>query len=118
MLNSFVGIGRLTRDPELKYTPGGKAVCQMRIAIDRGTKNERGEKETDFINVVVWDKQGEHCANFLQKGRLIAAKGRLQVRQYQKDGQNREIAEVVADRISFLDRPAEETVNQDDMPPI
>lgn len=105
MLNTVVLIGRLTKDPELRYTPGGKAVATLRLAVDRGTTNAQGEKETDFIDVVVWEKQAETVANYLQKGRLIAVQGRLQIRQYEtNEGQRREKAEVVASQVRFLDR--------------
>ena len=97
MLNSVVLIGRLTKDPELRYTPSGKAVATLRLAVDRGTVNQQGERETDFIDIVVWEKQAETVANYLQKGRLVAVQGRLQIRQYTtQDGQKREKAEVVA----------------------
>lgn len=105
MLNHIVLIGRLTKDPELRYTTSGKAVATMRLAVDRGTTNPQGEKETDFIDVVVWERQAETCANFLQKGRLIAVQGRLQIRQYEtQEGQRREKAEVVASQVRFLDK--------------
>lgn len=104
MLNSVILIGRLTKDPELRYTPSGKAVATMRLAVDRGTINQQGEKETDFIDVVVWEKQAETVANYLQKGRLVAVQGRLQIRQYtNQEGQKRERAEVVASTVRFLD---------------
>lgn len=105
MLNTVVLIGRLTKDPELRYTPSGKAVATLRLAVDRGTTNPQGEKETDFIDVVVWERQAETVANYLQKGRLIAVQGRLQIRQYEtQEGQRREKAEVVANQVRFLDR--------------
>jgi single-strand DNA-binding protein len=104
LLNKIVLIGRLTRDPELRYTQSGKAVATLRIAVDRGTKDAEGNKETDFIDIVVWDKQGESCANYLQKGRLIATEGRLQIRQFEHEGQKREKAEVVANTVRFLDK--------------
>lgn len=104
MLNSVVLIGRLTKDPELRYTPSGKAVANMRLAVDRGTINQQGERETDFIDIVVWEKQAETVANYLQKGRLVAVQGRLQIRQYTtQEGQRREKAEVVATTVRFLD---------------
>ena len=107
MLNSVVLIGRLTKDPELRYTPSGKAVATLRLAVDRGTTNQQGEKETDFIDVVVWDRQAETVANYLQKGRLVAVQGRLQIRHYEnQEGQRREKAEVVAASfggVRFLD---------------
>jgi len=105
VLNTVVLIGRLTKDPELRYTPGGKAVATLRLAVDRGTTNAQGEKETDFINIVVWERQAETVANYLQKGRLIAVQGRLQIRQYEtQEGQKRETAEVVANTVRFLDK--------------
>ena len=107
MLNSIVLIGRLTKDPELRYTPSGKAVATLRLAVDRGTTNPQGEKETDFIDVVVWERQAETVANYLQKGRLIAVQGRLQIRQYEtQEGQRRERAEVVASQVRFMTPPS------------
>lgn len=108
MLNVVVLIGRLTKDPELRYTPSGKAVCQFRLAVDRGTSNPQGEKETDFFDVVVWEKQAENCANFLSKGRLVAVNGRLQSRQYDaQDGTRRTVIEIVARDVRFLERKAD-----------
>ena len=104
MLNRIILIGRLTRDPELRYTPNGKAVASFSLAVDRGRTNAQGEKETDFIDIVVWDKQAETCANYLGKGRLVAVEGRLQIRSYEtQDGQKRKAAEVVAQNVRFLD---------------
>lgn len=103
MLNVIVLIGRLTRDPEFNYTASGKAVCNCRIAVDRGTVNPQGEKETDFIDVVVWERQAENVANYKKKGDLIAVQGRLQIRQYEAQGQRRERAEVHASAVRFLD---------------
>lgn len=104
MLNSIVLIGRLTKDPELRWTQSGKAVATLRLAVDRGTTNPQGERETDFIDVVVWEKQAETVTNYLQKGRLVAVQGRLQIRQYEtQEGQRREKAEVVASTVRFLD---------------
>lgn len=107
MLNSIVLIGRLTKDPELKYLPSGKALCTMRLAVDRGTTNAQGEKEVDFIDCLAWEKQGENVANYKKKGDLIAVQGRLQIRTYEtQEGQRREKAEVVANAfggVRFLD---------------
>lgn len=104
MLNSVILIGRLTKDPELRYTPSGKAVATIRLAVDRGTVNQQGEREADFIDVITWEKQAEVIANYLQKGRLVAVQGRLQIRQYTtSDGKRREKAEVVATTVRFLD---------------
>ncbi len=128
MLNLVVLIGRLTRDPELRYTPGnGTAVATFTLAVDRSFVNKQGEKEADFINIVTWDKLAETCANYLQKGRLVAVTGRLQIRSYDdREGVRRKAAEVVARDVRFLERPrSEETqtfpgdemaVGEDDIP--
>lgn len=104
MLNVIVLIGRLTKDPELRYTQTGKAVATLRLAVDRGFSSQ-GEKETDFIDVIAWERLAETVANYLQKGRLVGVQGRLQIRHYEtQEGQRREKAEVVANQIRFLDR--------------
>lgn len=129
-MNHIVLIGRLTRDPELRYTPNGVAVANFDLAVDRPTTNQQGERETDFIRIVVWQKQAENCANYLKKGRLVAAEGRLQIRSYEtQDGQKRRVAEVVASHVQFLEKAREETgaapaadhddmggINLDDLP--
>lgn len=103
MLNRIVLIGRLTKDPELRYTPNGVAVATFTLAVDRNRKNAQGERETDFINIVVWQKQAENVANYLSKGKLAAVDGRLQIRSYDgQDGQRRWMTEVVADTVRFL----------------
>ena len=103
MLNRIVLIGRLTRDPELRFTPNGHAVCSFTLAVDRPFTKQEGNRETDFINIVVWNKQGENCAQYLAKGRLAAVDGRLQIRSYDgNDGQRRYVTEVIADNVRFL----------------
>lgn len=103
MLNRIVLIGRLTKDPELRYTPNGKAVAGFTLAVDRSFKNQQGEREADFINIVVWGNQAENCANYLAKGKLAAVDGRLQIRSFDgQDGQRRWVTEVVADNVRFL----------------
>lgn len=99
MLNSVILIGRLTRDPELRYTPTtGAAQCHFALAVQRGAKDE-----VDYINVVVWDKTAEACAQYLSKGKLAAVQGRLQIRQYTtKEGEKRSATEVVASTVQFL----------------
>ena len=87
MLNRVILIGRLTRDPELKYTPSGTAVASFTLAVDRFRNNAQGERETDFIPIVVWQKQAENCANYLGKGSLAAVDGRMQVRFLDKKGE-------------------------------
>ena len=103
MLNRVVLIGRLTRDPELRYTQGGVAAASFTLAVDRGFKNAAGERETDFIDIVVWRQLGENCAQYLSQGKLAAVDGSLRVRAYEtKDGGKRKAAEVVADNVRFL----------------
>jgi single-strand DNA-binding protein len=101
-MNQVVLIGRLTKDPELRFTAGsGKAVATFNIAVNRPFSKE---KEADFFRVVVWGKQGENCANYLAKGRLVAVQGRLQNNNYEtQSGEKRYTIEVVADRVEFLD---------------
>ena len=106
MLNHVVLIGRLTRDPELRYTAGsGIPVASFSLAVNRPFTNQQGERETDFINIVTWRKQAENVANYLKKGSLAAVTGRLQIRSYDdSQGVKRKVAEVVADNVQFLDR--------------
>ena len=102
-MNKVILIGRLTADPELRYTPSGAAVCSFRIAVDRPFNSQSGEREADFINIVVWNKAAENTAKYMSKGRQIAVEGRLQIRSYDgNDGQRRWVTEVVADRVEFL----------------
>ena len=104
-MNHIILIGRLTKDPELRYTPQGVAVANFDLAVDRPTTNANGERETDFIRIVAWQKTAENCANYLKKGRLVAVEGRLQIRSYEtQDGQKRRVAEVVASYVQFLER--------------
>ncbi len=107
MLNQVVLIGRLTHDPELRYTAGsGVPVATFSIAVDRPFTNQQGEREADFIKIVTWRKQAENCANYLKKGSLCAVSGRLQIRSFDdSQGVRRKVAEVVANDVRFLDRP-------------
>lgn len=101
-MNNIILIGRLTKDPDLRYTQAGKAVCSFTLAVDRPYSGDK--KETDFINIVVWNKVGENCAQYLKKGRKAAVQGRLQIRSYEVDkGQRRYITEVVANSVEFLE---------------
>ena len=98
MLNRCILIGRLAKDPELKYTMNNKAVCTFSLAVER-----KFEKQTDFINIIVWGKTGENCANYLSKGKLAAIDGELHIRSYEtKDGRKATTTEVVADNVRFL----------------
>ena len=106
MLNRIILIGRLTRDPELRYTPQGVPVASFTLAVDRPFSNQQGQREADFVDCVAWRKLGETVGNHLAKGRLVALEGRLQIRSYEaQDGTKRRVAEVIADNVRFLDRP-------------
>lgn len=106
MYNRIVLVGRLTRDPELRYTPNGAAVCQFSLAVDSGYGDS---KRTDFINIVVWNKQGENCNTYLSKGKLALVEGRLQIRNYEnKEGRKVYVTEVVADTVRFLSPKGEQ----------
>ena len=102
-MNKVVLIGRLTRDPELKFTPTGTAVATFILAVDRRFKKE-GQQSADFIPVVVWGKTAENTANYMSKGKLMSVAGRIETRSYEvKDGGRRYVTEVVADDVSFLE---------------
>lgn len=104
MLNRVILIGRLTRDPELRYTPTGVAVTQFTLAVDRPFSNNQNEREADFIPVVTWRQLAETCANYLRKGRLAAVEGRIQVRNYDNnEGRKVYVTEVIADNVRFLE---------------
>jgi single-strand DNA-binding protein len=103
-MNKVILIGRLTADPNQRYTQNGTPVTTFTLAVDRPFTNQGGEKETDFIDIVTWRKLAEIVANNLEKGRLVAVEGRLQIRSYDdQNGVRRKAAEVVADQVKFLD---------------
>ena len=104
-LNRVLLIGRLTREPELRYTPDGTPVANFTIAVNRSFTNQQGEREADFIPIVVWRKQAEQCAEYLSKGSEVVVDGRLQVRSYEdRDGIKRKKSEIVAWSVQFLGR--------------
>ncbi|MDI6619119.1 MAG: single-stranded DNA-binding protein [Clostridiales bacterium] len=105
-MNKVVLIGRLTRDPELKFTAGsGVAVTTFTLAVDRNFKNKEGQREADFINCVSYNKLAETMANYLKKGRLIAVSGRIETRTFEgNDGQKRYYTDVVVDDFQFLEK--------------
>lgn len=103
-MNKAFLIGRLTRDPELRYSSSNAAIVNFSIAIDRQYTNSQGQRETDFINVVAFQKQAENIKKYLSKGSLVAVDGRIQTRNYDdKDGKKVYVTEVVADRVQFLE---------------
>jgi single-strand DNA-binding protein len=104
-MNRIILLGRLTKDPEVRYTPSGKVVCQFTLAVDRPFSNQEGQREADFIPVVIWGKQAETCGNSLTKGQRTLVEGRLQIRTYDgKDGNRHWVTEVIADRFEFIER--------------
>ncbi len=106
-MNRVVLIGRLARDPELRYTSSNIATCTFSLAVNRNFTNQAGEREADFINIVVWRKQAENCKNYLNQGSQVAVEGRIQTRNYEdQNGQKRYVTEVVADNVQFLDTKA------------
>ena len=103
-MNKALLIGRLTKDPELRATSTGRNVCQFSVAVSRNFTNANGEREADFINCVVWDKQAENLVKYQKKGNQIAVEGRIQTRNYDdKDGKKVYVTEILASNISFLD---------------
>ena len=98
-MNIVTLLGRLTKDPELKYTQSGKAFCKFSLAVTR----EFNREEADFINCVAWDKRAETIAEYLRKGRRIALQGRLSVRSYEQNGETKWITEVIVDKFDFID---------------
>ncbi len=127
-LNRVILIGNLTRDPELRYTPDGTPVASFTMAVNRPFTTQQGEREADFIPIVVWRKRAETCSEYLAKGSQVAVDGRLQIRSYEdKNGIKRRVAEVVAWRVEFLQRlkkqplpeiPEEVVENQIDRAPL
>lgn len=104
MLNRVVLVGRLTKDPSLRYTPNGVAVANFTIAVNRPFSNQDGNREADFINCVIWRKPAENVATYTKKGSLIGVDGRIQTRSFEgQDGKMVYITEVVADSVQFLE---------------
>jgi len=102
-MNKVFLIGRLTRDPELRYTGSNTPVATFSLAVNRNFTTQSGEREADFINIVVWRKQAENVKNYLTQGSQVAIDGRIQTRTYDgQDGQKRYVTEVVADNVEFL----------------
>jgi single-strand DNA-binding protein len=116
MMNRVVLVGRLTKDPDLRYTPNGVPVATFTLAVNRPFSNQQGERESDFINCVVWRKPAENVANFLKKGSLAGVDGRLQTRNYEgQDGKRVYVTEVQAESVQFLEPKGEK--KQDDPAP-
>lgn len=113
MINRTVLVGRLTRDPELKYTNSGRAVASFNIAVNRQFTNSQGEREADFINCVIWNKTAENFCNFTCKGSLVGIDGRIQTRSYEnQQGTRVFVTEVVAENFSLLESKNSNQNNQ------
>ena len=119
-MNRVELIGRITRDPELRYTSSNLPVATFSLAVNRNFANQSGEREADFINIVVWRKQAENIKNYLTQGSQVAIDGRIQTRTYDgEDGKKRYITEVVADNVQFLDSKGgrDNTMSSDNVTP-
>ncbi len=104
MINQVALTGRLTQEVDLRYTQGGAAVATFRLAVERRFKNQQGERESDFINCVMWRKSAENFANFTRKGSLVGIEGRIQTRNYEdKDGKRVYVTEVIAENFALLE---------------
>jgi single-strand DNA-binding protein len=106
-LNKVLLIGNLTKDPELRYTPSGTPVANLRLAVNSSYKSQSGEKKDEvcYVTIVVWSKQAEICNQYLKKGRSVFVEGRLIYRQWEAEGKTRSTMEVRADRVQFLGGP-------------
>lgn len=112
-MNNVTLVGNLTKDAELKFTSNGSAVASFTLAVSRAFKNANGEKETDFINCVVWRKQAEVLAEYTGKGSKLAVRGRMQVRNYEnKEGTRVYVTEVVVEEFTFLDSKKDKRTSQ------
>jgi single-strand DNA-binding protein len=104
MINRVVLVGRLTKNPELRYTPNGVAVTTFTLAVNRPFKSKQGDQEADFVPIVVWRKPAENAANFLSKGSIAGVDGRIQTRNYDNnEGKRVYVTEVIADSVQFLE---------------
>ncbi len=111
-MNKAFLIGRLTRDPELRYTASNVPVVTFSLAVNRPFPNQAGEREADFINIVVWNKPAENCHKFIKKGSKVAIDGRIQTRSYQDSAGNKKyLTEVIAERVEFLDPKSDNGTN-------
>lgn len=115
MLNKVILIGRLTKDPEVRYTNANTPVASFTLAVNRNFKNKDGNYDADFINIVAWRKLAELCSNSLHKGSLIAVTGRIQTNSFDgKDGIRRYTTDVLADEIAFLEKKNARSFDKDD----
>ncbi|MBT2756677.1 single-stranded DNA-binding protein [Mesobacillus foraminis] len=110
MINQVILVGRLTRDPELKFTSDGKAVASVTLAVNRQFRNASGEFDTDFVNCILWRKTAENTAQYCKKGSILGVIGRIQTRQYENQDKKRVyVTEVVAETVQFLSKKTAQT---------
>ena len=112
MINNVVLVGRMTRDAELRYTPSNVAVATFTLAVNRTFKSQNGEREADFITVVVWGRLAETLASYASKGSLISLDGELRTRKYDKDGQTHYVTEVLCSSFQLLESRAQRAVRE------
>ncbi|WP_078543479.1 single-stranded DNA-binding protein [Litchfieldia alkalitelluris] len=112
MINQVILVGRLTRDPEIRYTADGQAVANVTLAVNRNYKSQAGEIEADFVNCTLWRKTAENTANYCKKGSIIGVSGRIQTRSYENDGRRVYITEVLAESVKFMGGKPRELVEQ------
>ena len=112
MINNVTLVGRLTKDPELRYTPSNVAVATFNLAVNRNFKNQAGNREADFISCIMWRQQAENFANWLKKGNLVGVTGRIQTRNYEnQEGRRVYLTEVVAESFERLEK-RDDTANR------
>lgn len=108
MINKWIGVGRLTKDPELRYTESNTAVATFTLAVNRPFKNADGEYEPDFIPCVIWQKKAEYISRYAKKGDMVGVEGRIQIRSYEaNDGSKRYVTEVICNSVSILSSKSE-----------
>jgi single-strand DNA-binding protein len=114
MINQVILVGRLTKDPELRYTPDGQAVANVTLAVSRNFKSHAGEIEADFVNCTLWRKTAENTANYCKKGSIVGVSGRIQTRNYaNNEGQRVFVTEVLADSVKFMGGRSRELVENE-----
>lgn len=119
MINRTILVGRLTKDPELKYTPNGVPMTRFTVAVNRSFTNQNGEREADFISCLAWRKQAENLANYMKKGSLIGVDGRIQTGSFEgQDGKRVFTTDVIADNIQFLEGKTSNQQQQSSNEPI
>ncbi|MBM7607551.1 single-strand DNA-binding protein [Lysinibacillus composti] len=111
MINRVVLVGRLTKDPELRYTPSGVPMTRFTLAVNRTFSNQQGEREADFISCLAWRKQAENLANYMKKGNLVGLEGRIQTGSFEQDGKRVYTTDIVCDSIQYLERNTSKSDN-------